>query len=422
MPIDQDSKLNLAKVDEKMYRKVNDNLLFSNLIGLQKPDGEDENGQKKYKAAGTIIEKSTVPINFSDGVDHGILTMENDLVGDPLYGDTAAAGTGEEWAWNHMRVHVNQTRKVVKVKSGDMSELRGNRYKIRERARPKLQQWFVEQQNAHFIQAIYEGASRNLTTGTTIAKNGIGLSARYPSNFYYQSADGTLTTVQAAGAGYNALATDITTASAAAKTPITNNTIEAAAVLAQELKIGQATMYKGKPMWVWVISPYILMKLRADTSWRAAEVAFTTGSRDGESPLVNGCVNAYGGFLWMVDLHAVRPWDTQLQNFAGRNGWRGRGTYSTAVGHEINDCTYILGKGVLAVSEPRKYRLKEESEDFDADIEVCGSIIDGIERVDFVSSDNDTAFFAKGKTVFTPLATSYEVINNQLLMIMLDRV
>ena len=57
MPIDQDSKLNLAKVDEKMYRKVNDNLLFTNLIGLQKPDGEDENGQKKYKAAGTIIEK-----------------------------------------------------------------------------------------------------------------------------------------------------------------------------------------------------------------------------------------------------------------------------------------------------------------------------------------------------------------------------
>jgi len=418
MPIDQDSKLNLAKVDERMYRKVNDNLLFANLIGLQKPDGEDENGQKKYKASGSIIEKSTVPINFSDGVDHGILTMENDLVGDPLYGDTAAAGTGEEWAWNHMRVHVNQTRKVVKVKSGDMSELRGNRYKIRERARPKLEQWFVEQQNAHYIQAIYEGASRNLTTGTNIAKNGIGLSARYPSNMYYQSADGTFTTVGTAS--YSKTAAEIDTASGTAMTPMTNKTIEAAALLCQELKIGQAAMYQGKKMWVWVVSPYLIKYLRVnDTSWRAAEVAFATGKRSSDSPLVSGCINAYGGFLWMVDMLAVRPWDSDIQSFAGDNGWRGRGTYASG---EVHDCSYIMGKGVLAVSEPRKYRLKEESEDFDSDIEVCGSIIDGIERVDFVSSSNDAAFFAKGKTVFTPLATAYEVINNQLLMLMIDRV
>jgi hypothetical protein len=391
------------------------------MIGLQQDAGRDENGQKKYKASGSIIEKSVAPIKFSDGVDHGILTMENDLVGDALFGDTKAAGTGEEWDWNHMRVHVNKTRKVVKVKSGDMSELRGNRYNIRERARPKLQNWFVEEQNAHYNQAIYEGASRNLTTGTTVAKNGIGLMARFPSNAYYLGSSGTFTTLGTAS--QNKSAANFDTATAAAKVALDTKSIDAAALLCQELKIGQGAMYQGKPMWVWVITPYQLYNLHNDTSWKAAEVAFATGKMaPGNSPLVNGAMNAYLGFIFIIDMLAVRPWDSVRQDFEGRNGWRGRGTYSTAVGHEINDCTYILGKGVLAVSEPKKYWLKEMSEDFDTDIEVAGSIIDGIERVDFVGNDDEAAFFAKGNAVYDVYETAKTVINNQLLMLMVDRV
>ncbi|MCK5788237.1 MAG: hypothetical protein KAH32_04535, partial [Chlamydiia bacterium] len=119
---------------------------------------------------------------------------------------------------------------------------------------------------------------------------------------------------------------------------------------------------------------------------------------------------------------AVRPWNSDLQNFVGANGWRSRGTYAIAASHEVNDCTYILGKGVLGVSEPRKYRLKEESEDFESDIEVAGSIIDGIERVDFVASADEAAFFAKGNTSYTVYEAAKEVINSQLLMLMVDRV
>ena len=421
MPIDQDSKLNLAKVDERMYRKVTDNILWKNFIGLQQDAGKDENGQKKYTASGAIIEKSTTPIKFSDGVDHGILTMENDLVGDALFGDTKAAGTGEEWDWNHMRVHVNQTRKVVKVKSGDMSELRGQRFNIRERARPKLQTWFTEEQNAHYSQAIYEGASRNLTTGTDVAKNGIGLSARLPSNAYYLGSSGTWTTLGTAS--NNKSKANFDTGSAAAKVAIDTKSIDKAALLCQELKIGQAVMYQGKPMWVWIISPYQLYNMRQDTSWLAAERVFATGkARPGDSPLVSGAINAYAGFIFIVDFLAVRPWNSDLQNFVGANGWRSRGTYAIAASHEVNDCTYILGKGVLGVSEPRKYRLKEESEDFESDIEVAGSIIDGIERVDFVASADEAAFFAKGNTSYTVYETAKEVINSQLLMLMVDRV
>ncbi|MEA2036346.1 MAG: DUF4043 family protein [Nanoarchaeota archaeon] len=420
MPIDQDSKLNLAKVDERMYRKVTDNILWKDMIGLQQDAGRDDNGQKKYRASGKIIEKSTTPINFNDGVDHGILTMENDLVGDAFYGDTKVAGAGEEWDWNHMRVHVCQTRKPVKVKSGNMSELRGNRYNIRERARPKLQNWFVEEKNANYTQAIYEGASRNLTTGLDVAKNGIGLSARFPSNAYYLGSSGTYTAIGTAG--YNKSKANFDTASAAAKVTLDNKSIDAAALLCQELKIGQGAKYKGKPMWVWVISPYILHQLRQDTTWLASERAFTNGKRSGESPLIDGAVNAYMGFIFKVDMLAVRPWNSTLQDFAGANGWRARGTYNTAAGHEVNDCTYILGKGALAVSEPTKYSVKEEASDFESDIEVAGSIIDGIERVDFVSSSDESVFFAKGKDDFTVYETAKEVINNQLLMLMLDRV
>jgi len=421
MPINQDSKLNLAKVDRRMYRKVTDNILWKDMIGLQQDAGRDENGQKNYKASGSIIEKSTTPIKLSDGVDHGILTMENDLVGDALFGDTKAAGTGEEWDFNHMRVHVNKTRKVVKVKSGDMSELRGNRFNIRERARPKLQNWFVEEQNTHYTQAIYEGASRNLTTGTAVAKNGIGLMARYPSNAYYLSASGTWTTLGTASK--NKSAANFDTASAAAKVALDTKSIDAAALTCQELKIGQGAMYQGKPMWVWVISPYQLYNLRQDTSWRTAEVAFATGKMaPGNSALVNGAMNAYLGFIFIVDMLAVRPWNSDLQNFDGANGWRNRGTYAVAASHEINDCTYILGKGVLAVSEPTPYWLKEMSEDFDTDIEVAGSIIDGIERVDFVGNDDEAAFFAKGNTAYDVYETAKTVINNQLLVMMTDRV
>jgi len=420
MPITQDSKLNLAKVDEKMYRKVNDNVFFRPFISLQRDIGEDDNGQRKYAPGGGIVEKSMAPIKFKDGVDHGILTMQDDLVGDALYGDTVTEGTGEEWAHNHMRVHINATKKVVKVQSGDMDSLRGQRFNIREEARPQLERWFVKEKNAHFYQAIYEGASKNLTEGTNIAKNGIGLSARLPSNAYYLGSSGTWTTMGTAKK--NKSKANFDTGSAAAKVKIDTKSIDAAALLCQELNISQALTWNGNKMWMWVISPYELYGLRQDTSWLAAEKAFTTGKRESKSAIINGAVNAYCGFLFYVDIKAVRPWNSDIQSFEGANGWKERGTYAVAAAHEINDCTYILGNGALAVSEPRKYRIKEQSYDFDSDIEVQGSIIDGTERVDFVASADEAVYFAKGNADFTVYETAKTVINNQVLVMMVDRV
>ena len=417
MPITQDSVLNLAKIDERLRRRVYDNIAWAPFIGNVVETGYvDDNGQKEYRASGSVIEKTD--IKLSDGVDHAIITMENDLVGDPIYGDTQAEGTGEEYDFNHLRVFVNQTRKVVKIKSGNMSDLRSSKYRIRERARPKLEWWFVRQENAHITQAIYEGASGNLTAGLSEAENGIGLSARYPSNFYYQGSDGVFTVIGTAGK--NKVASDITTAAGQTLTPMTTNTIEAASLLCQELNISQAVMYRGKPMWLWFISPYQLSYLRkTDSAWQADERAFVNGrGRDDESPLVQYAVNAYRGFLFFVDMQAVRPWNSTLSSFAGANGWRERGTYKAG---EVQDCTYIIGKSAIAHANPKPYYIKEQTTDFEADIEAAGAVINGWVRNDFVSATDEANFFAKGNASKTVLSSEYSVVNNSLLVLMIDR-
>lgn len=415
MPINQNDTLNLAAIDEKLYRNVYDNTIFAPLIG----HGSmltDENGQQEYQPAGTIIEMLD-GVSLGSGNDHGILTMSNELEGDPIYGDTTAEGTGEEYGFNHLRVFVCQSRKVVSARSGRMSELRDRVYKIRENARPKLETYFTRLLNAHVIQAVYEGASGNVTAGLSVADNGIGLKKRLPSNFYYQDVDGVLTTIGTAGKAKTTA--DVTTASRVTLEPFTSNTIEAAALLAQELKISKAILHRGQLYWAWFISPYELSYLRKnDADWLANERAYANGRRPEDSSLATGAINAQGGFMFFVDFLAIRPWDESTTSFEGTAGWLGRGTY---YGAYRNDCTYILGKGAIGHMLPVGYAVREQSSDFDAVVEVEGSNIGGFARNDWATADVESTAWVKGQSAAAYITTEPAITNYNTLVIMVDR-
>jgi len=416
MPFDQDNKLNLAAIDEKLYRDVYDNTIFSPMIGMSTPY-TDDNGQMTYQPSGNIIEMIDAPIG--SGTDHAILTMDQELEGDPIYGDTTAEGTGEETDYNHLRVFVCQSRKVVKAKAGNMSELRDKVYRVRENARPKLTTYFSRLLNAHVIQSVYEGASGNVTSGLSVAENGIGLKKRLPSNFYYQGTDGTLTTIGTAG--QSKTVAQVTSAAQGTLTPFTSKTIEAGALLCQELKISQAINYKGQALWAWFISPYELSYLRInDTTWSANERAYINGRDPSAGPLAMGGVNVQGGFMFFVDFLAVRPWDESVSGdeFAGTNGWLGRGTYYSTY---VQDCTYILGKGAIGHALPVGYSVKEQDSDFEAVVEVAGSNIGGFARNDWAAASVESTVWVKGQSTAAYITAEPVVTNNNAVVIMVDR-
>ena len=91
----QSAKLNLALISDDLYTEVKHNQLFAHAFGEIKETTIDaENGQKEYTPSGAIIESFE---GFKEqGRDNMILTMDEDLVGDPIYGDTPRSGTGKK--------------------------------------------------------------------------------------------------------------------------------------------------------------------------------------------------------------------------------------------------------------------------------------------------------------------------------------
>ncbi len=154
----------------------------------------DDNGNAIYRPSGAPIEMFTDFIQ--QGRDNMLLPMRKRLTGDAVYGDAVLKGTGEDQDLDWLRMYVNQYRKAVMAKSGEMQNQFVKMYNMTESAAPRLRDWLTQYENQEVARTFYEGASQNVTRGTN--DDGTGLYKRLHPN-YYANSNGTLIAVGTAG-------------------------------------------------------------------------------------------------------------------------------------------------------------------------------------------------------------------------------
>ncbi|KKK53115.1 hypothetical protein LCGC14_3098010, partial [marine sediment metagenome] len=113
---------NVAILEEELRRETWFNTLWGQFFRGNVSVITDDNGNKDAVLSGKPIETLTEPME--EGRDNILLPFLRDLTGLPVYGDTVLKGTGEEMVMWWLRSYINQERKAVFSRSGQMAEQR----------------------------------------------------------------------------------------------------------------------------------------------------------------------------------------------------------------------------------------------------------------------------------------------------------
>lgn len=370
---------NVAILNEKFKRETWYNTFWSKFAGFVDIK-QDENGNRKLTPSGKPIE--ILNSFVSEGRDNMLIPFLVQLSGDPVYGDTVLKGTGEAQSLKWLRVYVNQWRKAVEAKSGAMSDQRLKIYKLYEKAKPQLTQWFSKWENQMVFQTLYEGASGNLTTGTN--DDGLGLYKRYHPNWYINDG-GVLTTVGSAST--TKTVANIDTSRGNCDTGMTTGLLEQLRIKAMELKIPQMATKNGNPYWVMIVHPTQAKALRADSDFKGALREAYSAAKD--TPELNGTIGYYAGFMIFEDIVGVRSW-TDGTGLAP-NGWLELPDGTT--GDNYN--AIVVGDSAVGKGIAENLHFTEEVDDHDNVKEIGGAVINGYNRFDFTTDDLESDVFDK---------------------------
>ena len=395
---------NVAILNEKFKRETWYNTFWSKFAGFV-DISQDENGNRKLTPSGKPIE--ILNSFIAEGRDNMLIPFLMQLTGDPVYGDTVLKGTGEAQSLKWLRVYVNQWRKAVEAKSGSMSDQRLKIYKLYEKAKPQLIQWFSKWENQMVFQTFYEGASGNVTAGTDY--DGIGLVKRYHPNWYMNDG-GTLTAV--GGTEKTNKTTDnLDDATGDCDTGITTGLLEQLRIKAMELKIPQMMTKNGNPYWVMIIHPKQAKALRADEEYKDALREAYSAAKD--TPELMGTIGYYAGFMIFEDIVGIRSWDDTDSTLA-KDGWLAL----PDGGSDSNYNAIVVGDSAIGKGIAENLHFTEEIDDHNNVKEIGGALINGYNRADFAEdgSDEEAIFLKSEESGGVAAATS--VINQSSLILM----
>ena len=333
----------------------------------------DDNGNKVYNPSGQPIE---VLNDFvAEGRDNMLLPFLKELTGEPVFGDTVLKGTGEDQSLNWLRAYVNQFRKAVMKRSGQMSDQRQKIYKLYDAARPQLSRWFSKFENQSIFATFYEGVSPNVSKGTN--SDGLGVYKRYNPNWYVN--DGAALTAVGTEA-YTKTAAQLDTADTNADTAMTSDILRELRTKCMNLRIPQMATKDGNPFWCMIMHPKQIEDLMNDTEYKAASREAYSGKMVA-SPELAGIIGYYAGFAIYEDIIGIRGWDST-------NNDLGFGTVSemfspTDVTDNYN--AIVFGKSSVGRAVARDLHFTDEIDDHENTIEIGGAMINGYSRNDFVT-------------------------------------
>lgn len=406
MEVSQSFIANVAILNKLLAKETWYNTFFSRFSG---PVGKitDDNGNVKYEPSGKPIE--VLNDFISEGRDNMLIPFLKDLTGAPVFGDTVLKGTGEELVMNWMRAYVNQYRKAVMKRSGQMSEQRAKIYKLFEAAKPQLARWFAKYENQSIFRAFYEGVSPNLSAGTD--DDGLGLVVRYHPNWYIND-DSALTTIGAEET--TKTAAGITTSTSACNVGMTADILMELRLKCMELRIPQIVSKSGQPYWAMLVHPSQMNDLRAETEFKNAQREAFSG-RALDSSELSGAQGFYAGFALFEDIVGVRAWDGSTLFGA---------TTATMLAPTATTTNYnaiVFGNSAMGRAVARDAHFTSEIDDHENTHEIGGAIINGYGRNDYfteaTADETSGEAFYKGNTS-TAVSAAISATNQSSLILM----
>jgi len=374
--VSQDNIANVEILNAKLRKESWYNTFWSKFSGFV-DISKDDNGNKLKRPSGNPIE---ILKEFEQGRDNMLLPLQKDLTGDPVYGDTVVAGTGNSLDYNWLRIYVNQYRKAAVPQKGRMSR---QRIKFLQRYRntlPALKKWVSKWENQSVMQAFYEGISPNLSAGTD--DDGLGLAKRYHPNWYINDG-GTLTTI----GSENTLKTNAQLDAALIDAGTCDDCIDMAIlrdlrVKCMELMIPQMETKEGHKFWVLILHPDQVNNLKKDSTFQSA-INSAYQKKIISHPQFSGAIAVVEGFAIYEDLIMIRSWDDADASFFGSTWAERMANSSGAVKNALVLGNQAMGKGI---AEPMGTTL--EKSDHNNVIEMATYAIDGYNRADFFDEDD----------------------------------
>lgn len=348
----------------------------------------NEAGEERFRPSGAPIETLTdLQQRQGDSIKVPLL---KDLVGEPVYGDTTAEGTGEENDLLWLVTFLNQIRKVHRPQVGEMADQRVKEFVAMKQSSPQIRRWFTKDRNQSVFEAFYEGADRALTK--SVDEDGIGLNKRYHPNFYYVDGTGIPTTI---GTEFNnktqaELDTAVTNVAGNVMSADFLHELES---LMHDLQIQPVEFSDGDEYYPLVISHKQHTKLLQDAQFREASERAEMGT--GLNPEIKGYARKFAGFMIYRDKVGIRGWDTTNKNFFGST-WEDRTTPTTVTD---NHCALVFGRSAIARGYVETLKMRTQWKDFKNIKEVAGIMKEGYNRNDFATdADIDSGFFTRGGT------------------------
>ena len=402
---------NVAILNKILAKETWYNTFFARFAG-NVDISSDDNGNKVYTPSGNTIE---VLNDFvAQGRDNMLVPFLKELTGSPVFGDTLLKGTGEDQSLDWLRTYVNQYRKAVMKRSGQMSEQRQKLYKLYDAAKGQLSRWFSKYENQAIFASFYEGVSPNLSTGTN--DDGLGLVKRYHPNWYVNAGD-VLTTVGTEKTTKDA--TNLDAAVTAANKPLSSAILLQLRTKCMELRIPAMETKVGNPYWCMVVHPQQYENLLMDTNFKNANRE-AYSSRMLEMPELAGAQAFYAGFAIYEDIIGIRGWDTANDNIdmeTASDMFR-----PTDVTDNLN--ALVFGKSAMSKAIARDLHFTNEVDDHQNTIEIGGAQINGYNRNEYFSEANAAESSSKAfdkDNATTTVADKLACINQSSLILMTDQ-
>lgn len=408
---------NVEILETKLQKETWYNTFWNQFSGDVKVS-QEENGQNKYTLSGKPIEMLTRPIQ--EGRDNLLLPFLLDLVGAPVYGDVTLKGTGESMLQKWMRQYINQVRKAVFKREGQMSEQRQRSLKLYEQAFPLLSKWFTNIWNQEVARAYYEGASLNLTK--TTASQGLGLYKRYHPNFFYASGTSDAVTKVAGTLGQTPTAAELDTAvSTVGSKPMTAKLLQAWKVQLMKLKIPMMVTKDGHKFYPILLHPQSFVKLMQDSMFYGAQREAYSGKMLA-LPELSGAQAYYDQFAIYSDIIAVRGWDNAAGGFFGDDDGTPTTSALTPTEQTDNYCSVVFSGSSMGRAIGSRLHFTEEIDDHENTIEIGGAIIDGFNRIEWAAEadalESTGDLFRKNTT--GGVASGLAALNNSSAILMTD--
>lgn len=399
---------NVAILEEQLRRETWFNTLWGQFFRGNVEIITDDNGNKDVTLSGKPIETLTEPME--EGRDNILLPFLRDLTGLPVYGDTVLKGTGEDMVMFWLRAYINQERKAVFSRSGQMAEQRELLYKLFDKARPLLGRWWGKWINQNIFRAFYEGISSNLSASNVT--DALGIFKRYHPNWYVND-----------GGVLTAVGTDKNTKSAAElDTAVTNaDTDMGVDILAQfriqmmKLKIPELVTEGGFRFWMLIVHPDTGRSLLDDAS---LQVRSAFDGLQNKHPEIQGAVGFIQGFAIFEDLVGIRGWTSADDVFFAADD----ADIFTFSGETNNFNSIAVGASAMGHAVGKDLHFTKEIDDHENTIEIGGAVIHGFNRPDYFAEAD--AFELSGdafrKDTTGGVANGLTAINQSSAILMTD--